>query len=252
MSHEALVVVGDRFEEFLANRGTVGATALLERLRAGDLPESLSLSVGQGLTAGELAELRELAERRAPAVTLGKSGVPAPAERRLTHKHDARNILVGPVGQIAENRFVADLVLDQRVEVLADHLTGQHIPAITLLEAARQMWTVVTEQFFITGADRTRFVVVSVASRFHSYVFPLAATLQYELLEHTRTPVGTVFRCRIGIHHGTPAAAEVEAEYRVIPDKVSAKQEAIAARQAVAAEVGLLRAQASPAEAPTA
>ncbi|MEV5600345.1 AfsA-related hotdog domain-containing protein [Streptomyces sp. NPDC052299] len=247
MSHEALIAVGDRFEDFLANRGTVPVSELLARLRAGELTESLSVSIGQGLSAGQLAEIRALAEAHGPALSLGKGGVPEPADQRLTHKHDAKNVLIGPVGQTGEKRFVADLVIDERVEVLEDHLTGQHIPAITLLEAARQMWTVVTEQFFVTGPEKTRFVIGSVNSEFHSFVFPLPATAQYELLEHTRGPVGSVFRCRIGFHHGEKLASVVEAEYRVIPERFSVKQEKLAARQAVVSELTRLREQSAPA-----
>ncbi|NED10513.1 AfsA-related hotdog domain-containing protein [Streptomyces sp. SID9124] len=247
MSHEALIAVGDRFEDFLANRGTVPVSELIARLRAGELTETLSVGIGQGLSAGQLAEIRALAEEHGPAVSLGKGGVPEPAEQRLTHKHDAKNVLIGPVGQTGEKRFVADLVIDERVEVLEDHLTGQHIPAITLLEAARQMWTVVTEQFFVTGPEKTRFVISSVNSEFHSFVFPLPATAQYELLEHTRSPVGSVFRCRIGFHHGDKLASVVEAEYRVIPERFSVKQEKLAARQAVVSELTRLREQSAPA-----
>ncbi|WP_059012122.1 AfsA-related hotdog domain-containing protein [Streptomyces specialis] len=234
MSPEALVVVGDRFEEFLANRGTVPVSVLLDRLRAGELPESLALAIGQGLTDNQLAELRDLMSGAA-------AGIPHRAERALTHKHRAENVLVGPVRRLAEDRFTADLVLDERVEVLADHLTGQHIPAITILEAARQLWTVVTEQYLIAGTERTRFVIGSVNSSFHSFVFPMPATLRYELLGHSTTPVGAIYRCRVGVHHGDePAAAVVEAEYRVIPEKLSAKQEAMAARRAIAAQVAAL------------
>jgi hypothetical protein len=247
MSPDAVIAVGDRFEDFLANRGTVPVSDLLARLRSGDVPDGLAVAIGQGLSDEELAEIRTLADRHAPAVTVAKPGVPERARQRLTHKHDAKNVLIGPVGQIGENRFAADLVLDQRVEVLADHLTGQHIPAITLLEAARQFWTVVTEQFYVTGPDRTRFVIGSVGSTFHSFVFPLAATLQYELLELTRTPVGPVFKCRISIHHGDTLASVIDAEYRVIPEPFSVKQEKIAARQAVVAELTRLRDQAGPA-----
>ncbi|WP_326596663.1 AfsA-related hotdog domain-containing protein [Streptomyces sp. NBC_01803] len=244
MSPEALVVVGDRFEEFLANRGTIPVSALLDRLRGGEPPESLALAFGQGLTEAQLAELRALLGRAAV-------GVPDRAERRLTHKHRAENVLIGPVARLAEGRFTADLVLDERVEVLADHLTGQHIPAITLLEAARQLWTVVTEQYLIAGTERTRFVIGSVNSSFHSFVFPMPATLRYELLDHATTPVGAVYHCRIGVHHGEePAAAVVEAEYRVIPEKLSAKQEAMAARRAIAAQVGALRAAEEPESVP--
>ncbi|MFF4549038.1 AfsA-related hotdog domain-containing protein [Streptomyces sp. NPDC001435] len=247
MSPDAVIAVGDRFEDFLVNRGTVPVSDLLARLRSGDVPESLAVAIGQGLSDEQLAEIRTLADRHAPAVTVAKSGVPERARQQLTHKHDAKNVLIGPVGQIGENRFAADLVLDQRVEVLEDHLTGQHIPAITLLEAARQFWTVVTEQFYVTGPDRTRFVIGSVGSTFHSFVFPLAATLQYELLELTRTPVGPVFKCRISIHHGDTLASVIDAEYRVIPEPFSVKQEKIAARQAVVAELTRLRDQAAPA-----
>jgi A-factor biosynthesis hotdog protein len=241
MPQEAVIVVGDRFEEFLANRGTVPVSALLERLRSGDLPESLTVSVGQGLSTEQLEELRGLVGRHAPTVTVAEPGIPERAQQRLTHKHDLVNVLIGPVGQVGEHVFTADLVLDERVEVLADHLTGQHIPAITLLEAARQFWTVVTEQFYITGPERTRFVIGSVSSSFHNFVFPLAATLRYELLELARTPVGTVFRCRVSIRHGDTLASVVEAEYRLIPEPVSVKQEKIAARQAVANELAQLR-----------
>ncbi|MGW7405201.1 AfsA-related hotdog domain-containing protein [Streptomyces sp. NPDC054833] len=247
MSPDAVIAVGDRFEDFLVNRGTVPVSDLLARLRSGDVPEGLAVAIGQGLSDEQLAEIRTLADRHAPAVTVAKSGVPERARQQLTHKHDAKNVLIGPVGQIGENRFAADLVLDQRVEVLEDHLTGQHIPAITLLEAARQFWTVVTEQFYVTGPDRTRFVIGSVGSTFHSFVFPLAATLQYELLELTPTPVGPVFKCRISIHHGDTLASVIDAEYRVIPEPFSVKQEKIAARQAVVAELTRLRDQAAPA-----
>ncbi|MGK5533017.1 AfsA-related hotdog domain-containing protein [Streptomyces sp. URMC 129] len=239
MPPEALVVVGDRFEEFLTNRGTVPVSVLLDRLRGGEPPESLALAVGQGLTDAQLTELRDLLGQAADAA------VPHRAEQRLTHKHRAENVLVGPVTRLDEGRFTADLVLDERVEVLADHLTGQHIPAVTLIEAARQLWTVVTEQYLIADTERTRFVVGSVNSSFHSFVFPMPATLRYELLDRSTTPVGAIYRCRIGVHHGDePPAALVEAEYRVIPEKLSAKQEAMAARRAIAAQVGALRAAA--------
>ncbi|WP_354641715.1 AfsA-related hotdog domain-containing protein [Kitasatospora camelliae] len=240
MTDETMVVVGDRFEEFLENKGTVPAGVLLERLRNGDLPPRIQLTVGQGLTAAQLAELAALAERGPTIVAIRQGAVPAPAERRLTHKHDAKNVLIGTVEQTGAGTFRAPLVLDERVEVLEDHLTGQHIPAVTLLEAARQTWTVVTEQFLLTEDIPTRFVINSVDSAFHRFVFPLPATLEYRLVSHQRSPVGQTIAFTVEVHQQGEKAATFNAEIRVIPQLFAAKQEAMAARQAVRDELTAL------------
>ncbi|MFD7657445.1 AfsA-related hotdog domain-containing protein [Actinosynnema sp. NPDC059797] len=230
MSHESLVVVGDRFAEFLGNRGTIPVSALLWRLRGHD-GTPLAVTVGQGLTAAQLAELSELAARTGGQVSLhGHAGF---VDKRLTHKRDPRNVLIGEPQQVDDRTFTAPLVVDENTETLDDHLTGQHIPAIALTEAARQTWTAVTEKFLVDGTDRTRFVINDFASSFHSYVFPLPTALVYRLLEVRNSPVGRTFRCRVEFVQSDAVAAVVSAEYRVIPERFSEKQEAMAARAAV-------------------
>ncbi|MEV6113650.1 AfsA-related hotdog domain-containing protein [Streptomyces sp. NPDC052109] len=240
-THESVVVVGDRFEEFLAQRGTVAATELLARLRHGDLPERLTVSVGQGLTADQLSELSVLAAMHAGTVLIRQGEVPAHVEQGLTHKHDARNVLIGPVERTAEGTYRAPLLLDERVEVLADHLTGLHIPAVTLLEAARQTWTVVTEQFLLDPGPATRFVISSVSSAFHRFVFPLPATVEYRLRGREATPVGESLAFTVTILQGGETAAVFEAEIRVIPLRFAEKQEVMAARLAVRQELAAER-----------
>lgn len=235
MSHESVVVVGDRFETFLANPGTIPASTLLWRLqnRGGAAP--LSVVVGQGLTAEQLSALREHLGAHPGAGAVG--GVPSFVEQQPTHKRDPKNVLIGTPVRVSAERFVADLLIDERVEVLEDHLTGQHITAITLMEAARQTWTAVTEMFFLTPGTPQRFVISSLSSAFHRYVFPLPATVEYELLDRQENAVGQVFTCRVGVYQNDQLAAQVDAEYRVIPEKLSEKQEAMAARQAVVSQL---------------
>jgi hypothetical protein len=239
-SNEALVVVGDRFENFLANRRTISASALLWRLGAGDVPQNLSIVVGQGLTAEQLDKLRHLIERANATVSVA-GGIPAYSERGLTHKHEPRNVMVSMPMRVADDQFVADLVIDERAAVLDDHLTGQHIPGVALVEAARQTWTAVTEKFLLEGTTKTRFVINTMRSAFHRFVFPLPATVRYQLLARQDSAVQQVFRCLITVHQGDALAAEVEAEYRVIPDVFSRKQESLAARQAVLRQIAQLK-----------
>lgn len=221
----ARIAVGDRFEEFLGNNGTAPVTTLLDELRSGALPPTAEIVVGQGLSAAQLRELRDLTTAE----------VPLPVERRLTHKHDEKNVLIGDLRQTGPDTYAAPLLLDERVEVLEDHLTGQHIPAVTLLEAARQTWTVAIEQHVLTDEAPTRFVIGSIRSTFHSFVFPLPATVEFRLTGHRSSPVGASVDCLLTVRQGERAAAEFEVNIRVIPQAVAVKQEAMAARQAVRA-----------------
>lgn len=242
MSTTTLVVVGDRFSEFLGNRGTISASSLLLRLRSARTGRTTGITpaqvqVGQGLTTDQRDELALLLGR-APGAD-GTDAVPTVAGRRLTHKHDPKNAMIGHPTQLARDSFVADLIIDERTETLEDHLTGQHIPAIALTEAARQMWTAVTEEFLLErDGQAKRFVVISIASTFRSYVFPLPATVAFELLDRARTGAGEAFTCRIEVRQGTGVAVEIRGEYRVVPEAVSNKQESMAARRALAAATG--------------
>lgn len=221
--HHARVVVGDRFKEFIGNAGTVPVSELLGALRSGDAPPAQPLVLGQGLTADQLRELRDRTG----------AAVPLPVERTLTHKLEDKNVLIGMVQESGPDAYAAPLLLDERVEVLEDHLTGQHIPAITLLEAARQTWTVVIEQFLAHGTEPTRFVIGSVRSTFHSFVFPLPATIEFRLLGQEVSPIGSSIDCALRVRQDDRVAAEFEADVRVIPAAVAAKQEAMAARRAI-------------------
>ncbi|MET7570699.1 AfsA-related hotdog domain-containing protein [Streptomyces sp. NPDC005492] len=222
---DARAVVGDRFKEFLGNAGTVPVTDLLDALRSGDLTAAPPIVVGQGLSADQLRELRERTG----------ADVPLPVGRELTHKHEDKNVLIGPVRLAGPDLYTAPLLLDQRVEVLEDHLTGQHIPAVTLLEAARQTWTVVIEQFLPSTEEPTRFVIGSIRSAFHSFVFPLPATIEFRLVRQDASPVGSSVDCVLTVRQDSRTAAEFETTIRVIPEAVAVKQESMAARQAVRA-----------------
>lgn len=230
-----VMVIGDRFEEFLTHPGTVAATALLEHLRADDLDETPRITVGQGLTAEQLSELDGFATA-GRCVLATQDQVPLPVERKVTHKVYDKNVLIGELEEVGEGRYRVPLVLDQRVEVLEDHLTGLHIPAVTLLEAARQTWTAVTERFLIGPEPKSRFVITRVSSSFLNFVFPIPAFLEYRLVERERGPVGDVIGFTVEVQQTGRIAARFEAEIRVIPELFAAKQEAMAARQTLREE----------------
>jgi len=102
------------------------------------------------------------------------------------------------------------------------------------MEAARQTWTAVTEMFFLKDIpQRQRFVINSMRSTFHKYVFPLPACIEYRLVDRQGNAAGQVFKCLISVYQENVLAAEVEAVYQVIPEVLSGKYESMIARRTV-------------------
>jgi hypothetical protein len=205
-------------------------SALAEHLIADDRADT-AIVVGQGLTA----EQRHHVERLVADADGARFAVapPRPAELDLVHKRVAKNVMITEPVRLGPDRFAVRLAVDERTETLEDHLTGQHIPAVALTEAARQTWTAVTEVFLLDDATRSRFVVNEFRATFRSYVFPLPATIEYTLVGRKRDSVQEQFHCEIAIIQGGTVAATFDASYRVIPLAFCEKQEAMAARQAI-------------------
>ena len=236
MPQDPVIVVGDRFEEFLTNRGTIPASTLIKELESGTVEPGTVIIVGQGLSLAQRDALESLVEQKAPEIRFAGGVMPRPAGRDLTHKHHLKNAMITPPTRVDDTRFVAELVIDEHNEILEDHLTGQHIPGVALTEAARQTWTAVTEKFLLDDPQtRTRFVLGWIRSTYHRFVFPLPATVEYTLLRRESAKVQETLECLVSIRQNDTVAAEIEAQYLVIPEKFSAKQEAMAARATVTA-----------------
>lgn len=236
MPHDVLVVVGDQFTDFRANRGTVSASDLLDRLSAGSVPYPLHVSIGQGLLTGQLSALRTHAVPGRGPLVLHQDDVPVPAEHRVVRPRQPRTALIGPVERVTEERFVAPLLLDERIEPLQDRLSSQHISAVTLLEAARQTWNLVTDQFLLDAERRTRDVISEVRdirAVYHRYLFPLPATVEFLLRERDTGPAGETVEFTVSFRQNGRLTTEIFTTIRVLPEPLARKQEALAARQAL-------------------
>jgi hypothetical protein len=224
------IAVGARFTTFIANKNVADAAELIEEATRDEGGPPRQVVLGQGLSARQLADLAGLEG----IDVVAPDGNTEPADRRLTHLRKDANTLISAVRQCSAESYEAALLAGQDSAALDDHITGQHLPAMLLLEACRQMWTAVTESFLLSGPGSRRFVVARITSEFSRYAFPLPATLRYTLLDRETGPVGEKFTARIDIIQLGSAAAEVTAEYRVVDELVAAKHESMGARQAIA------------------
>jgi len=184
-----IFVVGNKFHEFSKHESvkTIGELGKMVRTHSFDgLPSGSRLVAGQGAREAEIQALHDQGvwSLAAHGVDISPSLQRRPRASRLqTHKHHLRNAIISHPERLNDDHFQAELLLDERSELMNDHQTGQHIQGMILIEAARQMFLAVTEEYFI-GTQESEpyyFVINQMSVSFTGFVFPVAAILDYRI-----------------------------------------------------------------------
>lgn len=229
LTTKPIIVVGDRFTAFQRHKSIMGVSEFLESVASLDSPTKVVL--GQGLKEADVERLAVLAAKNNPDLAIEPPLTRV--EQTATHKQIARNVAISTPVRTALDCFSAHLLFDEGSELLIDHLTGQHIQGLALVEAARQLWTAVVELFLRQGSDPIRLVLDSVSAQFESYVFPLPAEMQLRVLEADTKEVGLKLSCSVEFRQNDRSCAVVEARIRSVAAKIAEWQETMSAREAV-------------------
>ncbi|MEY9854841.1 hypothetical protein ABH935_000438 [Catenulispora sp. GAS73] len=175
-----IVLVGDRFDHFIAAGLGVSTSGFAEAVGGGaydDLPEPVQVHLGQGLDEAAVADAAEAVERRglSDRLLLDPRDLPTPVEARAVHKRDARNVLLADFEYCGPAAFEASLRLHNDNELLQDHQAAPHLQGMVLIEAARQMFLAVCELAYLRPwPDRKfSFLLTQVDTRFERLAFPL-------------------------------------------------------------------------------
>ncbi len=93
--------------------------------------------------------------------------------------------LISSPRRIEENVFEADMLVDDRNEILSDHLTGCHLQGMLLIEATRQMFIAVGEtQYEYLGVPQNGYVVFDrIMTKFEQFAFPIPTRIRQTVSE---------------------------------------------------------------------
>jgi acyl-CoA thioesterase FadM len=106
------------------------------------------------------------------------------ATQRLAHKKRPQNIVISTPRRISINAFEMDLCFSSQNEFFLDHMTGMHIQGMVLMEAARQAFMAVTEEFFLVSETQDYyFVIKRMDACYTNFVFPFEAKLRYDITQ---------------------------------------------------------------------
>jgi len=205
------IVVGDSYAKFTQHSGVISLSEMLERLNAADRWTGAErIVIGQGIGNGALDRLLAALQLRG-IQDIVHAGVPATTE--LTHKHHPEFSLITEPRRLSEKAYSFQLVCGEEIDRLSDHVTGQHLSAMLLLEAARQAIIASVELAYPPPADKKYGMVVEqYSSIFNTYAFPIPTLIHVLVQEHERneqqarlSPVASFFQagkqiCEMTIH----------------------------------------------------
>jgi hypothetical protein len=115
--------------------------------------------------------------------------LPSIASVKDTHKRAEENILITQPRKLARLNYGFDLTITDKVDRLSDHVTGQHVGAMLLVEAARQATIAVLEHEYCTKIeDKFSLILDRFDCKFDAYLFPLPASINTVIHEIKVSP----------------------------------------------------------------
>jgi len=101
-------------------------------------------------------------------------------DKELTHKHKIENILISTPTTINKDKYKSVLMIDDDCIELSDHVTGQHLQFMLLIEAARQMANAVTQKFYSSSFHI--YLLNKLEANFEGFIYPFHTVLECTLL----------------------------------------------------------------------
>jgi hypothetical protein len=179
--------------------------------------------------------------RRVRLAIDGRHFAPAGA---LTHKHESRNVMISvPERAAGPEAFESLLMLDEACAEMSDHMTGQHLQGMVLIEAARQMFIAVAERFYARSTrPRSYFVISRFQTEFHSFAFPIHTLVQLRVISQKSRPDDVdVFTVKISFIQNTTPVAAMMVDFSAYPQASLSRKErrkaAVAVNDPVTQEV---------------
>ncbi|MGQ0838317.1 AfsA-related hotdog domain-containing protein [Actinokineospora sp.] len=236
-------LVGDRFETFAAQDRVETVNRFVGNVRLGvydELTGRVRLLAGQGVDASDWDTIR---------TELGRTGLldrfvlptrlPEVVPAADVHKRREENVLLADVECRGPSSLAALLRLSDLNEMVVDHVTGQHLSGMILIEAGRQTVLVAVKELVLaegTGTDHS-LVLGSLTAAFDHYVFPIGAELRVELTElATSRPVRREFSAEVTISQAGRVAVRLDFDFQVVRTRVVTRIEATHAASALDAQ----------------
>lgn len=190
MKELKIIIIGNRLIEFSNNKNIFTFDQFLHLLsienKLLNSHNNYLVNIGQGLNDQQINDIQDKIEQLDLSHRFHLTGALSHASRAnsgLTHKINSHNSMISEPYKLSSSEYKSYLLIDEACAEMSDHITGQHIQGMVLIEASRQMVNSVSEKYLISDKNTARkgFVLNSISSTFFEYVFPMEVELIFTL-----------------------------------------------------------------------
>ncbi|MBP6861212.1 MAG: hypothetical protein KBC57_02495 [Neisseriaceae bacterium] len=234
-----IAVFGDRFKQYAHLVGGITLSELRTALQAGAVVDEV-YEVFQGVSKAALSLLQQQFALAGKSDQLMCGPDQEAVPQRWVHKAQQSNVLISPPREAGPNRFEMNLVVDHHNEMVLDHLSGFHVQGMVLIEAARQAFLAVTENYLLPHRQGAYyFIIERLDAQYHAFVFPLYCGILFQLTDQQDKPHKHSYEADIQFWQNGSLCTLVQVKYAVYEAAELLPKEqalAVAARQQQALE----------------
>lgn len=153
----------------------------------------------------------------------------------LVHKQNSANCMIGVPLRVSDTHYQADVFLDDRCSELDDHVTGQHISGMILIEASRQMFLAVTELYYLKDYSKdSYFVIKRNSSEFKKFVFPVDIKIDYRVVHYEIYKPGVLnFKVTMDVLQCEKVCTTVEYDFITYDDEIISDRESVLSKDII-------------------
>jgi len=223
-----MMVVGDKFVNFTQHENvvTVAQLEMLIKIPSNVISDNTEFIPGQGICQDSLSTIVKNRSTNEKINLNSLVGYASEKKNSYSHKKLKSNTLIGSCSQISNSMFSLPLIINENSELMSDHQTGQHVQGMILVEASRQAFIAVTEEFFMTeNRGNSYYVINNMNIDFHNFMFPLPATIHYEVTEKDINDRRARFNAIISVIQDGKLCSSMSVRFTVYPSEVISSRE---------------------------
>ncbi len=220
--NKKLLLVGNKLIHFLKNSQVKSISFISD--------SSNEVHIGQGLSNKEMLRLK----KKGLIVT---NNLLVKENKKNVHKRLQKNVMISKPEKFSEQEYSAYLMVDDDCAEMSDHLTGQHLQGMLVIEAARQMMLSVTENYLLSDLARYKSWIIlgAINTKFYGFLFPLSTKIKFEITDKFTKSSKLTINSKITFYQNEKLQAAVTIEYCVYSRKTLTRIESKMARQALIA-----------------
>lgn len=225
------LIIGDKFSSFAKVSGALTRVDAVQALLSRSLTTPVVL--GQGLSDDDQKLLTLLSEAHGLEVVPLTSGR-SRADRSITHKHIPANSLITTPVAVEDQILEADILIDDKNEIMSDHLTGCHVQGMVLIEAIRQMFVAAAQLHEATKASvcDAAVVIQKIDISFENFAFPIATIIRHKTLAVDTTQKDRIaFKALLEIAQNGKRCVVAEVDYLVLEASAFEPRETLKAKR---------------------